>query len=287
MSADPVGLETAARPWARRRSRAAQLRARHAFADEVLTLYLALLDVQEDAWTRARESPPRAEEIVPWAAARILPAVVEVTLASGPAALGEAASGRLGQAAAEGALAGWLAGAELDPVDRYLARASLGPVLEALGEDAEDVCVPQGDPEHRHRCPGCGGLPQLSVLADAGEELVTGPRNLLCCRCGTDWQCSRSTCPACGGSEEEQLQVYAEQLEGPVSGNGKRDGDAPPVFPHLRIAGCSACRRYLIEVDMARDPRAVPEVDELAALPLDLYAADQGLTKVTPNLMGF
>ena len=38
---------------------------------------------------------------------------------------------------------------------------------------------------------------------------------------------------------------------------------------------------------MARDARAVPEVDELAALPLDLYAADQGLTKVTPNLMGF
>ena len=38
---------------------------------------------------------------------------------------------------------------------------------------------------------------------------------------------------------------------------------------------------------MERDPRAVPEVDELVALPLDLHAADQGLTKVTPNLMGF
>jgi formate dehydrogenase maturation protein FdhE len=38
---------------------------------------------------------------------------------------------------------------------------------------------------------------------------------------------------------------------------------------------------------MARDPHAVPEVDELAGLPLDLYAADEGLTKITPNLMGF
>jgi FdhE protein len=81
--------------------------------------------------------------------------------------------------------------------------------------------------------------------------------------------------------------VYAEQLEGPVSGNGKAGGEVQPVFPHLRIAACSTCSRYLIEVDMARDERAVPEVDELAALPLDLYAADQGLTKVTPNLMGF
>jgi formate dehydrogenase maturation protein FdhE len=77
--------------------------------------------------------------------------------------------------------------------------------------------------------------------------------------------------------------VHAEQLAGPVvSGNGER-----PVFPHLRIAGCTTCRRYLIEVDMARDARAVPEVDELIALPLDLYAADQGMKKVTPNLMGF
>ncbi|HEY3183666.1 MAG TPA: formate dehydrogenase accessory protein FdhE, partial [Gaiellaceae bacterium] len=72
-----------------------------------------------------------------------------------------------------------------------------------------------------------------------------------------------------------------------VTGNGNGDGAGGAVFPHLRIAGCSTCRRYLIEVDMARDPHAVPEVDELAALPLDLYAADEGLTKITPNLMGF
>jgi formate dehydrogenase maturation protein FdhE len=83
--------------------------------------------------------------------------------------------------------------------------------------------------------------------------------------------------------------MYAERWAGPVSANGKdkEDGDGQPVFPHLRIASCSTCNRYLIEVDMAGDPRAVPEVDELAALPLDLYAADHGLTKVTPNLMGF
>jgi len=83
--------------------------------------------------------------------------------------------------------------------------------------------------------------------------------------------------------------VFAERWEGPVSvdGNGDRAGGGQAVFPHLRIAGCQTCRRYLIEVDLAREGRAVPEVDELAALPLDLYAADQGLTKVTPNLMGF
>ena len=61
-------------------------------------------------------------------------------------------------------------------------------------------------------------------------------------------------------------------------------GRSSRIFASRR---CATCQRYLIDVDLERDPRAVPEVDELAALPLDLYAADQGLTKVTPNLMGF
>jgi FdhE protein len=275
-------------PWAGRRLRAEALRARHPFAAEPLTLYLALLPVQEDAWSSALVSPPPPDELPRWALARVLPAVVAATVAAGPAALGEAAADRIAEGAAGDALAGWLAGAELDPLDQYLARVSLGPVLEALGDQAGAACTGwPGAGERAERCPSCGGPPQLSCLASTGESLVSGPRSLLCARCGTSWGCSRSVCPACGERGEEQLQVYAEHLEGPVSGRSNGDGDARPVFPHLRIAACSTCSRYLVEVDMARDARAVPEVDELAALPLDLYAADQGLTKVIPNLMGF
>jgi hypothetical protein len=287
LSADPATLETSLSPWAGRRLRAEALHARHPFVEELLTLYLALLPVQEDAWRAVRESPPRPDELARWAAGRVLPALVEATAAAGPAVLSEATRTRLGAGRVEDALAGWLAGAELDPVDRYLARASLAPVLEALGERAGAACGRAKEAEHAELCPCCGGLPQLSCLASSGQPLVSGPRSLLCARCGSSWKHSRSVCPACGESEEERLWVYAEQFEGPVSGNGNGDGDRPLVFPHLRIAGCSTCSRYLIEVDMARDARAVPEVDELAALPLDLYAADQGLTKVTPNLMGF
>jgi hypothetical protein len=288
VSADPAPIETAVSPWAGRRLRAEALRARHPFAAEPLTLYLALLPIQEDAWSCALESPPPPDELPRWALAHVLPAVVAATVAAGPAALGEAAGDRIGEGAAGDALAGWLAGAELDPLDQYLARASLGPVLEALGDQAGAACTGwPGADERAERCPSCGGPPQLSCLASTGESLVSGPRSLLCARCGTSWGCSRSVCPACGERGEEQLQVYAEHLEGPVSGRSNGDGDARPVFPHLRIAACSTCSRYLVEVDMARDARAVPEVDELAALPLDLYAADQGLTKVIPNLMGF
>jgi hypothetical protein len=270
-------LETEVSPWAGRRFRAEELHDRHPFAAELLTLYLALLPVQEDAWGMARESPPPLEELAPWAAAGVLPAVVETTAAAGPPALGAAARDRLAEGWAGDALAGWLAGAELDPVERYLARASLAPILEALGERAGEACAVPDDADEGAVCPRCGGLPQVSCVAATGESLVSGARSLLCARCGSSWSCSRSTCPACGESGEARLTTHAERW----------GSDAPPLFPHLRIAGCETCRRYLIEVDLERDPRAVPEVDELVALPLDLHAADQGLTKVTPNLMGF
>jgi hypothetical protein len=264
---------TVGRSLAVRRRRAEALRARHPFADELLALYLRLLD----AWEPVSDGSPDPQEAAPWAADHVLPAVLEATLAAGPPALRDAVRNR-----PDPPLAGWLEGAPLDPVDRYLARASLTPVLEALGDRAGDACAPGDGAE---LCPRCGGPPQLSCLEASGESLVSGPRSLLCARCGSSWTCSRSVCPACGEDREARLSVYAEHWHGPVS--GRRDDNAQPVFGHLRVAACSTCSRYLIEVDMARDPRAVPEVDELAALPLDLYAADQGLTKVTPNLMGF
>ncbi|HEX7300328.1 MAG TPA: formate dehydrogenase accessory protein FdhE [Solirubrobacteraceae bacterium] len=289
MSAEPAPLETVVSPWADRRRRAEELRDRHPFAAELLTLYLALLPVQEDAWGAARESAPDPDDLPRWAAAGILPAVVGATVAAGPVTLGEAARTRLAEGAAGDLLAGWLAGEELDQVDRYLARASLGPVLEALGERAGAACTPEDDGEGRQLCPSCGGLPQLSWVASSGDALVSGPRSLVCARCHASWSCSRSVCPACGESEEARLEMFAERWDGPVTANGHGKGEShePSVFPHLRIAACSTCSQYLIEVDMARDGRAVPEVDELTALPLDLYAADQGLTKLTANLMGF
>jgi FdhE protein len=280
-----AAAETVASPWAARRLRAEELRQRHPFATELLTLYLALAPVQEEIWRTTCESPPPQVGLARWAARSVLPGVVEATVTAGPATLREAVVSRFGDPAIDNALAGWLAGVDLDPVDRYLARASLAPALEALGERAGDVCAPE-DGAHE-LCPTCGGRPQLSVVADSGEPLVTGRRSLLCSRCGSSWDYTRSACAACGESDEARLLVYAEQWGGPGSRSGNGDGSGEAVFPNLRIAGCESCRSYLLEADLGRDGGAVPEVDELAAIPLDLYAADQGLTKVTPNLMGF
>ena len=136
-------LETAASPWAARRRRAEELRDRHPFAAEVLTLYLALLDVQEDAWSAARESPPPPEDLARWAAAEVAARGGRGNRGGRPGAAGRGRAEPLGRRRpVDDTLAGWLAGAELDPVDRYLARASLGPALEAFGERAGAACAP-------------------------------------------------------------------------------------------------------------------------------------------------
>jgi hypothetical protein len=288
------------------RRRAETLRDRHAFAAEVLSLYLALLDVWEESWADARADPPREPRAVAgWAAGRVLPRVVATTVRYGPEPLAKTladADRAVTDAAGAELLTAWLTGVELAPLERYLARAALRGPLEAV--DAGAACAGDpaaGDPATRagRRCPRCAGPPQLSFRTDAGDHLVSGRRQLLCARCGHGWNFSGSTCAGCGETAGTKRTIYSERRAGPQVGRGEQrsgngaddraaDRDGVAVrFPHLRIEGCDSCARYLIDVDLGRDPRAVPEVDELAALPLDLYAAERGISKIIPNLMGF
>jgi hypothetical protein len=260
-------------PWAAPRRRAETLRERYEFAAEVLTLYLALIEVWEESWAAVRAERPEA--LAGWAARRVFPEVVAATSEHGPKPLPRITD--LG--AVEQLLAAWLAGEELVPVERYLARATLRGPLEAM--DAGAAFAGDPTPRGERRCPSCGGPPQLSFRTETGDNLVSGRRRLQCARCGNSWSFSSSTCAYCG--ETERRTVYSEHRDGPQV--GRRDpGDA--TFPHIRVEACASCERYLIDVDLGRDPLAVPEVDELAALPLDLYAAERGLSKITPNVMG-
>jgi FdhE protein len=77
------------------------------------------------------------------------------------------------------------------------------------------------------------------------------------------------TCVSCGEQSTSTLPIFADAER----------------LPHLRADACETCRRYLITIDLRRDPHAVPVVDELVALPLDLYVKERGFTKIVPNLM--
>lgn len=253
--------------YGERRERARELGARLDFAQEPLRLYLALVDAQERVFERARMARPGAGELAEFVVRDALPHIMEAAVAAGPERLREAVLVRFHDGDLEGIVEAWLAGDEEDGTDSFLARASASPVLEALPELAATLRTVTDD---RH-CPRCGGLPQLAVFGETGEALLTSPRKLVCSRCANEWVLSRMTCASCGETSGAKMPILSDV----------------DLFPHLRIDACEICRRYLITVDQRKDPRAVPIVDELAALPLDLVAAERGYTKIARNLMGF
>lgn len=113
------------------------------------------------------------------------------------------------------------------------------------------------------RSPGCEGTPQAGCLVPQAE----GERlELVCALCLGRRPFPRGRCPDCG---ESRLVYYSA-----------------PGFDHLQLQACEDCRKYLVLVDLGRDPEAIPEVDELTGLPLDLWAQEQGYRKLFPNLAG-
>jgi len=261
-------LADAITTYGARRERARELGGTLDFAEEPLRLYLALVDAQERVFERAAATPPAADELAAFVVRDALPLVIEAAVAAGPKRLCEAVLSRFHEGDLEGIVEAWLAGEEENGTDTFLARASASPVLEALPDVAATFGTGKTDDRH---CPRCGGLPQLAVFAETGEALLTSPRKLLCSRCANEWVLSRMTCASCGETSGAKLPILSDV----------------DLFPHLRIDACEICRRYLITVDQRKEPRAVPVVDELAALPLDLVAAERGYTKIARNLMGF
>jgi FdhE protein len=285
----------AAGPYAERRGRTRDLLARYPFARELLDFYGALLEVQGQAFDEASSARPAARDLVAYVAEMVVPSVVDVSIAAGPAKLREAVAGRAASTDPRDLVAAWIGNEDQGVVERYLARACVGPVLEAVEAEVAAPCVGVRDARH---CPTCGGPPQLSYFALPSEDLASGGRFLLCARCQRSWGYARMSCPACGEHSSARLPIFNEEgtvsgergsvvrgLEGRLGDRGKAEHTA--VFPHLRIDACDTCRHYLLGVDLLAEAAAVPLVDEMSALPLDLYAREKGFTKITPNLMGF
>jgi formate dehydrogenase accessory protein FdhE len=116
------------------------------------------------------------------------------------------------------------------------------------------------------RCPRCDSLPVTGVLRPEGDG---GKRFLLCAWCSQEWEFRRLLCAACGEEREEKLPIYvAEQ------------------FPHIRVESCDTCRRYIRTIDLTKDGNAVALVDDLAAIPLTLWAQEQGFSRLQANILG-
>jgi FdhE protein len=118
----------------------------------------------------------------------------------------------------------------------------------------------------RSTCPFCGERPVVAALRPEGDG---SKRGLICSLCFTEWEFRRLLCPNCGEEDHRKLPVY------------KAD-----EFPYLRAEACDSCRHYIKAVDLSLNGLAVPEVDELAAIALDLWAAENNYVKLQPNILG-
>ena len=140
-------------------------------------------------------------------------------------------------------------------------RVPVAPTLStsgrASGSQEPDMAV----------CPRCGWPPQLAVLQDS--EKTKGERKLLCALCLTEWIFPRATCPACWSTDTDKLIHHSTD-----------------VWPHIRVEECQNCRSYLKAIDLRENGLAVPVVDEIASVELDLWADETGLRKLQRNLLG-
>jgi FdhE protein len=101
------------------------------------------------------------------------------------------------------------------------------------------------------------------------RESEGAARSLVCGLCGLEWSFNRILCPACFENDPQKLPHFTEASHTTV-----------------RIEACETCGRYVKAIDLGKDARAVPEVDDLRSISVDLWAMEQGYARIDPGLAG-
>jgi len=265
--------------WDARTRRAAELASRYPFAAEGLRFYGHVAQFQKSLYSDAESECGTAKEFRQLGALRqeldlfvLLPrfapflAIVEERA---PAALSQAARALRSEDTArwqQVLTAFWQAvpdpPPDLSPQEALLAWMFLQPYAEYLADHTDHFPV-HATPS---RCPLCGAKPQVGVLRPEGDG---AKRSFICALCASEWAHRRLVCPACGEEDVHKLAVYTAQ-----------------EFAHVRVEACDSCHSYIKTVDLTKDGHAVPVVDELASIPLNLWATEHNFTKIQTNLLG-
>jgi FdhE protein len=267
--------------WQRRIARAEELGAQYSFAAEILRFYVAIARFQENFYEElgrslerstagaggdASDSEPFARPLPPELAHRFAKflAVVEQ---NGPGPLREATRELRdgGEDSHFQLLTVFWNGSETGALgagpEDFFARAFLQPY--AAGIRSRSSMRWSGPTPFL--CPFCKRKPGVGVLRPLGDG---GQRSLVCSFCLAEWEFRRIVCPGCGEENHAKLPVYtAEELK------------------HVRVECCDSCRSYIKTVDLTKSGLGEPVVDEMASIPLDLWAQKQGYTKLQSNLM--
>jgi formate dehydrogenase accessory protein FdhE len=279
--------------WDRRIGRANELALTYPFSAEGLNYYARVATFQKSLYTEIQkalaDSPkisadrPLRDELDLFLLLPKFPRFLSVIQKIAPAPLAEAAASlaEKGTGGWQRAIEGfWNGDAEVTPAendaeevqaadplevtysDRQLAWIFLQPYAEYLADHCELARV-DGTPSG---CPLCGGKPIVGVLRSEGDG---AKKSLICMLCAHEWTFRRIYCPACGEEREPQIAFYSA-----------------PEIAHVRVDVCDTCHTYLKSIDLTKTGLAVPVVDELATIPLDLWAREHGYVKLQINLLG-
>jgi formate dehydrogenase accessory protein FdhE len=267
------------RRWDVQIRRAEHLLVRYDFAAEALRFFRTLTQFQKSLYEEietARAKEPRPSPGNGFAEApdffHLLPrfpAFLSLIVGNAPSALAEFA-GQMSAQSTDRSRATleeyWFSagGVETDSkrAEMLLAWVFLQPYAVSLAEDR----VIQDAGEAPSVCPVCLRKPLAGVLRSEGDG---AKRSLVCMLCGQEWNFRRIVCPACGEEDVHKLAVYTAD-----------------EFAHVRVEACDTCGRYIKTVDLTKDGHAVPAVDEITTIPLNLWAAEHGYTKLQTNLLG-
>jgi formate dehydrogenase maturation protein FdhE len=262
--------------WDARIARARELASSRPAARDLLTFYAALAEYQRALAVRARDpgtfDADRVVEAIPGFLAWVCQngrsdLAASVDIDSVASALRASHTDRV----ASGFSRKDASGVDLPPKggsDESENPAALFVIESLLQAFAEQLV--NGDPPPPGsipmRCPRCAALPVAAVLREEGHG---AKRSLVCALCLQEWECLRIVCPVCGEQDFDKLPVYtAEQ------------------FSHVRIDACDRCHHYIKTIDLTKDGLAVPCVDDIASVSLDLWARERGYTRIKNNIFG-
>jgi FdhE protein len=262
------GTETLSPPIAleKRAARASALAPSSPSAEEPLRFAAGLYRAQAAA-AQALDGRELTGRLVADVPALRLEGILSYVAEKAPPALAAAAAARQRDGGLPAVLAEWWRGGRSGRTD-FLTRSLLRPYVQTLahrGVKPDSSGVQDGP---RARCSFCGGLPWVALrISPAPNE--GAQRHLSCALCGGVENWGRVGCPNCGQEKPDALPVF--------------QGDR---YPNARIETCTSCKVYLKSVDLTQDAHAIPEVDDLASLALDLWADEEGYTRVEPGLAG-
>ncbi|HEX8814306.1 MAG TPA: formate dehydrogenase accessory protein FdhE [Terriglobales bacterium] len=262
--------------WDQRIQRADELATAHPFAAEVLVFYKRSAILQKSLYARFEPSAHSEKTRLAQKLSEIDPEI-DLLLAEFPAYLSQlatfaakpiAGAARRLQAGTpdqwrELLVSEWRALGDISIApESVIIGIFLRPYVEFLADQSERAPSTGASPT----CPFCQSKPVVGALRPEGDG---GKRFLTCGFCATEWPFNRLLCASCGETHPDKLPVYTASQ-----------------FPHVRVEACDTCLRYIKTVDLTRNGRAVPIVDELATLPLNLWAEEHQYTKLRPNLLG-